>query len=71
LNFIDIALEDDEEFVAQEMAKTQNMEISTPANGEWDSFPEIPEKTKKCLIEKGYASLFPIQQHCFYPVYQR
>jgi superfamily II DNA/RNA helicase len=24
-----------------------------------------------CLIDKGYASLFPIQQHCFYPVYQR
>jgi superfamily II DNA/RNA helicase len=23
------------------------------------------------LKSKGYANLFPIQQHCFYPIYQR
>ena len=71
MNFIGRVLEDDEEFLAQEMAKTQNMPISTPADGEWSSFPEIHKKTKEVLIEKGYANLFPIQQHCFYPVYQR
>jgi superfamily II DNA/RNA helicase len=45
--------------------------IATPSDGEWSSFPEIPKKSKDSLMEKGYASLFPIQQHCFYPVYQR
>lgn len=23
------------------------------------------------MKEKGYVSLFPIQQHCFYPIFQR
>jgi len=65
------ALEDDVDFIAQELAKQENLPISTPSDGEWSSFPEIHNKTKELLVEKGYAALFPIQQHCFYPVYQR
>ena len=53
------------------MARVANVPIATPNDGEWSSFPEIPKKTKDVLIDKGYANLFPVQQHCFYPVYQR
>ena len=42
-----------------------------PPDGEFDSFPEIHKKTANILLKKGYKSLFPIQQHCFYPVYNR
>ena len=47
------------------------MPIVTPVDGEFASFPEIHKRTVENLTAKGYASLFPIQQHCFYPVYQR
>ena len=43
----------------------------TPANGNFESFPEIDKKTVDQLISKGFKSLFPIQQNCFYPVYNR
>lgn len=42
-----------------------------PQDGEFSSFPEIHKKTVEVLKAKGYVNLFPIQQHCFYPVYQR
>ena len=42
-----------------------------PQDGEFSSFPEINKKTVEVLKAKGYMNLFPIQQHCFYPVYQR
>jgi len=42
-----------------------------PQDGEFTSFPEIHKKTVEVLKAKGYVNLFPIQQHCFYPVYQR
>jgi superfamily II DNA/RNA helicase len=43
----------------------------TPKDGEYSSFPEIHRKTVDALLKVGYKSLFPIQQHCFYPIYQR
>ena len=43
----------------------------TPKDGEFASFPEIPPKTVEKLTAKGYVNLFSIQQHCFYPIYQR
>ena len=63
-------LEDDPDFIA-EVANNATLVNMEPADGEWSSFPEIHKKTKEILIAKGYAALFPIQQHSFYPVYTR
>ena len=40
-------------------------------DGNFKSFPEICQKSVEVLTSKGYKSLFPIQQHCFYPIYNR
>ena len=40
-----------------------------PKDGEFENYPEIPEKTRDNLRSKGYKNLFPIQQHSFYPLY--
>jgi len=40
-----------------------------PKDGEYENFPEISEKSRDNLRSKGYKSLFPIQQHSFYPIY--
>jgi superfamily II DNA/RNA helicase len=45
--------------------------IPTPKDGEFSSFPEISQKSVANLEKKGFLNLFPIQQHCFYPIYQR
>jgi superfamily II DNA/RNA helicase len=42
-----------------------------PPNGNFENFPEIDRKTVDTLIGKGFKNLFPIQQHCFYPVFNR
>lgn len=42
-----------------------------PKDGEYTSFPEVHRKTVEALLKVGYENLFPIQQHCFYPIYQR
>lgn len=39
--------------------------------GEFSLYPEIGKDTIKCLEEKGITSLFPIQQHCFRPIYHK
>lgn len=47
------------------------VKIETPKNGDYESFPEIHKKTVENLKKCGYLGLFPIQQHSFYPIYQR
>lgn len=42
-----------------------------PTDGEYSSFPEIHRRTVDVLKKCGYEFLFPIQQECFYPIYQR
>ena len=42
-----------------------------PNDGKFSNFPEITDKTVEVLKAKGITSLFPIQTHCFYPMYQR
>ena len=44
-------------------------DYTVPKDGEYESFPEIPEKTREILRAKKYKNLFPIQQHAFYPIY--
>jgi superfamily II DNA/RNA helicase len=48
--------------------------VSACANsgdGNYSNYPEIPSKSVEVLKSHGYMNLFPIQQHCFYPVYNR
>jgi ATP-dependent RNA helicase DeaD len=40
-----------------------------PKDGNFESFPELHATTIKRMKDKGYLNLFPIQQHCFYPIY--
>ena len=41
------------------------------ADGAFEKFPEIPARSVKTLTERGFKYLFPIQQHCFAPVFKR
>ena len=41
------------------------------AAGDFKNFPLIPEASVKNLKSKGYLTLFPIQQQCFMPIYNR
>lgn len=38
---------------------------------EFENFPEITPGTVEKLRSRGITSLFPIQQHSFYPIYNR
>jgi superfamily II DNA/RNA helicase len=40
-------------------------------NGEFESFPQLTSKTIEKLKKQGIMNLFPIQQQCFYPIYNR
>lgn len=40
-------------------------------DGNYSNYPEIPQKSVEVLTSNGFLSLFPIQQHCFHPVYSR
>jgi superfamily II DNA/RNA helicase len=40
-------------------------------NGEFSSFPDLHPKTIERLKSTGVKNLFPIQQHCFYPIFNR
>ena len=44
---------------------------TAPGDGAFSNYPEIPSKSVEVMKSKGYMNLFPIQQHCFYPVYNR
>ena len=47
------------------------MKTYNVADGEFTSFPEIQATSAQQLIARGIKNLFPIQQHSFYPVYNR
>ena len=40
-------------------------------DGEFSYYPDVHPKTFEKLAARGITSLFPIQQHCFYPIYNR
>jgi len=64
--------EDEEVDIGElEQVADSPMPIVTPEDGEFSSYPEIHKRSVEGLTQKGYLNLFPIQQHCFYPVYQR
>ena len=39
--------------------------------GDFEEYPEITQKTIDKLKARGIVNLFPIQQGCFYPIYNR
>ena len=39
--------------------------------GDYANFPMIPEKSVQVMKAKGYRGLFPIQQACVGPIYDR
>lgn len=41
------------------------------AGNDFESFPEIHKTTATKLKARGIMNLFPIQEHCFYPIYNR
>lgn len=45
--------------------------VGQTTDGEYSNYPEIPQKSVEVLKSHGYQNLFPIQQHCFHPVYAR
>lgn len=45
--------------------------VGEVTDGDYSNYPEIPQESVKVLTENGFLSLFPIQQHCFHPVYSR
>ena len=57
--------------LTREKAKASAMVDYKTPDGEFISFPEINTKSSQQLVERGIKNLFPIQQHCFYPIYNR
>ena len=46
-------------------------QYTVPKDTSFESFPEITNRTADKLRAKGIESLFPIQQYCFYSIYNR
>ncbi len=40
-------------------------------DGDFSLYPDLTQQTQTNLIAKGITSLFPIQQHCFQPIFNR
>jgi len=57
--------------LTREKEAAAKLKAYTPPDGEFSSFPEINPQTAKVLISRGIKNLFPIQQHSFYPIYNR
>lgn len=57
---------------SKEFQPAQTMPVTREAkDNQFASFPEITEKSAKALTARGIVSLFPIQEKCFYPIYNR
>ena len=62
---------------SEEVSLTRVKETISPmpsykvVDGEFKSYPEVNSKSVQLLIDRGIKNLFPIQQHCFYPIYNR
>ena len=61
----------DDTSLTREKSRSQGLKKYTVQDGEFQSFPEIHEKSAQQLVSRGIKSLFPIQQHSFYPIFNR
>jgi superfamily II DNA/RNA helicase len=57
--------------LSREKNRSQQLQTYNVSDGEFTSFPEIQATTAQQLIARGIKNLFPIQQHSFYPVFNR
>lgn len=63
--------DDGEASLEREKNKSKGLTNYIVTDGEFTSFPEINATTAQLLIAREHKNLFPIQQHCFYPIYNR
>jgi len=63
--------DDNEASLEREKNKSKGLANYIVSDGEFTSFPEINATTAQLLIAREHKNLFPIQQHCFYPIYNR
>jgi DEAD/DEAH box helicase len=61
----------EESLTRLKVARSGALQQYKVADGEFTSFPEITQKTVDRLVARKITSLFPIQQQCFYPIYNR
>lgn len=61
----------DEASLTREKNRAIGLKNYTVTDGEFTSFPEVQATSAQRMIERGIKNLFPIQQHSFYPIYNR
>lgn len=61
----------DDASLSREKQRSQQLQAYNVVDGEFTSFADIQATTAQQLIARGIKNLFPIQQHCFYPVFNR
>lgn len=57
--------------MTRELERTALLPSYKAPNGEFESFPQLHAKTIEKLKKQSILNLFPIQQQCFYPIYNR
>ena len=57
--------------LTREKERTALLPSYKPPNGEFESFPQLTAKTIEKLGKMNIQNLFPIQQSCFYPIFNR
>ena len=63
--------DDSDHSLTREVERANLLPSYVAPNGNFESFPQLHSKTIEKLKRMGVVSLFPIQQHCFYPIYNR
>ena len=61
----------DDASLTREKQNSKGLKAYTVPDGEFTSYPEIHKTSAQQLIARGIKNLFPIQQHSFYPIYNR
>lgn len=53
------------------VCEVSGAEGDAAVTGDFSKFPDIPQRSVETLRSKGFKYLFPIQQFCFEPVFNR
>ena len=61
----------DDSSLTREKQSSKGLKAYSVDDGEFSSFPEVHENSARQLIARGIKAMFPIQQHSFYPIYNR
>ena len=62
---------EDESSLTREKERSRELKNYVVKDGDFASFPEICQTSVTNMTARGYKSLFPIQQHSFYPIYNK